>query len=99
MKFSFHSVPIFDIDGLPVEGADIHKTLAQVLYRQCKSLDLVEKAMAMNKGEEVDLEKVEIEEVVGLINSPLAAFHSFAKKALLDYIEAVKKEKPIPSEE
>lgn len=104
MKFNFSQVELTDINGKPMQEANVHKLLALMMYRHAKNLDLVELARKINAGEEVEIEKVELEEITGLINMPSEAggFHAFSRKALLEYINKVKTEsmgsKTLPTE-
>jgi len=92
MKYSFHTVAITDIDGKDSK-VEVHKTLANALYSKSKDLDLVEKARIMNKGEEIELDKTEIEEIKKVIKDPQIGFFAFVQKALLDYIDSIKEPK------
>ena len=91
MKFSFHDIPVIGIDGELAEESDLHNTLAAVLYRSAKNLDLVDIALQINRGEEVELEKAELAEVKTHINDPSSGLYAFARKALKGYIESVEK--------
>lgn len=90
MIYNFSTVKLTDIEGKEMENADAHKTLANAVYNLTTNLDLVEKAMQINKGEEVALTPEEIEVVKGVINDPKTNFFAFVKKAFLDYIDSVK---------
>ena len=90
MKYQFHTVTINDIEGKENKEAKVHKTLANALYSKSSDLDLVEKARTINKGEEVELDKTEIEVVKKMIKDPQIGFFAFVQKALLDYIDSVK---------
>ena len=93
MKVNFSKVKLTDIDGKVIPGAKIHKTLADVIWKFANSVDLVDIAIAINKGQEVALEKVEIAEIRRLINDPKCGFFTYAKKALFDFLdEAQQKE-------
>jgi len=91
MKYNFSKVKLTNIDGQEA-AKDVHKTLAAVLYNLTSDLDLVEKALKINKGEEVELDKTEIAEVKKVINDPKAGFFAFVKKGLFDYIDSVKED-------
>src|SRR5574343_326731 len=92
MKYNFSKVPLVDIEGKKLEVSDLHKTLAAAIYYgDHKDLDLVDKSMAINKGEDVELDKVEIEKVKAIVEK--SGFKAFVQKALLDYIASVKEAK------
>lgn len=96
MKFDFTKVVLTDIDGKVVEKHEIHKAIANVLWSGAKKLDLVEVAMSINRGEEVELEKVDVAELLRLVKDPKAGFFAYAQKAILDYIESIQNPKPGP---
>jgi hypothetical protein len=87
MKYDFKAIKAESLDGKQVK--DIHKTIANALYTMTKNLDLVEKAIEINKGKPVELEKAEIAEVKRILNDEKIGFYAFVKKAILDYIEKV----------
>ena len=86
MKYNFSKIELLDIEGNKVEGHDIHKHLANGLYVGATDLDLVEKAMGINKGEEIELDKVEVEKIKEFINSDKCTLVAFAKKTILDFL-------------
>ena len=88
MKYNFSEVKIKDIDGKEINNT--HKALANAIYLLTENLDLVEIAQKINRGEEVDLEKAEVETIKQIINEPKAGFFAFVKKAYFDYIDSVK---------
>ena len=88
-KYDFAKVQLTDIEGKPLEGADLHKQIGNQLYfGDHKDLDLVEKGRAMYKGEAVELDKTEIESLKALLDGTLKPF---ARKAVYDYIDSVEK--------
>lgn len=90
MKYNFSTIEIKGLDGKQIEGAELHKNIANLIYVQTKDLDLVEKAIAINQAKEVELDKTEIEEVKRLVEDSQSGLAAFAKKALFDYIDSVK---------
>lgn len=91
MIFRFHKVEIKNLEG-EILDIPIHKTLADKIYNFAEKVDLVDKAIQMNRAEDVDFSGEEIEGVKKVINDPRSMFLAFAKKGLLDYIEQVKQE-------
>lgn len=89
MRFNFSKVQLIDIEGKVIVGANLHKTIANLIYHHTKTLDLVEVAMAINKGESVELDKSEVNEIQQLIKDPQHGVFSYARKAILDFIESV----------
>lgn len=93
MKYNFSKVKVTDIEGKEVKETDIHKVIGNALYGVTKDLGLVDKARKIYKGEDVELDKVEIEEVKRVIdagNNGQPVITSFARKAVNDYIESLK---------
>ena len=94
MKYNFTKVEIKDIEGKKVEGQEFHKLLANMLYANTKDLDLVEKARTINKGEDVELDKTELQEVTRVAEDVdqqgRHALTAFARKAYKDYVDSVK---------
>jgi len=86
MKYNFSTINLKDLEGKTIEGHDIHKHLANGLYVGATDLDLVEKAMQINKGEEVELDKVEVQKIKEFVNSEKCTLVAFAKKAILDFL-------------
>lgn len=89
MKYSFSTIELKDLDGKKIEGG-LQKPLANLIYIQTKDLDLVAKALDINAGKPVELDKTEVEEIKRLIEDPQAGLAAFAKKAVLDYLDSVK---------
>ena len=90
MKYNFSTLSLKDIEGKELKGHDVHKALADGLYVGATDLDLVEIAMKIHKGEEVEIDKVETEKIKQYIKGEKCVLVAFAKKAILDYIDSVK---------
>lgn len=90
MKIDFSKMIQKDIDGKVVENADLHKIVANVLWHGAKNLDLVDIAMTINKGKEVDLSKKDFLEVGSAVRDPKNGIFAFAQKQILDFIEEVR---------
>ena len=86
MKYNFTNLKLHDIDGKEMQDHDIHKLLAKGLYVNVKDLDLVEIAIKINKGEEVEIDKVEAQNIKKFIESDNCTLFAFAKKALIDFL-------------
>ncbi len=93
MKIDFSKIQLKDIDGAVLvdketnEPVQLHKTIANAIYRITGVLDLVDIAREINRGKEVDLRKNEVSEIKRLVSSEKGGFLAFAKKAILDYME------------
>lgn len=90
MKYNFSKIRITDLDSKKTPNV-LHKSVANLLWHSAKTLDLVDIAIFINRGEEVDLDKSEIEELRTLIDDPNAVIKiwSYAKKAIFEYIDSV----------
>ena len=89
MKIDFSLLVQKDIDGKIVIDSQLTKTVANALWLHAKNLDLVEIAMAINKGEIVDLSKNELVELKVAIKDPRNQVFAFAQKQIFDFIEKV----------
>ena len=93
MKINFSKIQLKNLDGVVMvdpetkKPAQIHKTLANAIYRKTNSLDLVEIAREINKAKEVDLSKSDIDEIKNIILAKSSGFFAFAKRAILDHIK------------
>ncbi len=88
MKFNFSKIKCTDIEGAKVPNT-LHKTVANIMWRLAKSVDLVDTAIFKNRGEEVELDKLEIEEIRKLIEDPSQGVFAYARKAIFEYIDRV----------
>lgn len=89
-KFDFSLCKVIDLEGKLTPN--VHKPLANAIWRYAKDLDLVEKARLINDGKAVELEKAEIADILRIIDLDQAGFFAFAKKAYKDYIEKVQED-------
>jgi hypothetical protein len=94
MKYTIkmHEVELKTIEGEVMESHELHKAVANLMYRFAQDLDLVEIAMKMNRGEEVELTASQIKELKRLIVSKESVLASFSKKAAIEYLEVLLKE-------
>lgn len=86
-KFDFSLCRLIDLEGN--QTPDVHKPLANAIWKFAKDLDLVEKARLINEGKAVELEKTEVADILRIIDLEQAGFFAFAKKAYKDYIQKV----------
>jgi len=89
MKVDFSKMQMKDIEGKIVNSPELYKTVANVLWRGAKTLDLVDVAMAINRGEVVELRDDEVEEIKELVKDLKSGVFAFARKQILDFIESV----------
>ncbi len=91
MKIDFKLIKLVDINGVVIEGSEIHKIIANIVYERAANLDLVDIAMRMNRGEVVDLGVAEVKEVRGLVANNKDRLSAFARKAVCDFLDSVGK--------
>ena len=92
MKIDLTKVKTKDIDGKAVKqekGNVLYKHIANVMYVKCNNLDLVGIAMNINKGVAVEMEVAQVVELRKLVADPANGLLSFARKAVLDYLDKV----------
>ena len=89
MKYNFSEVEVKDITGKTLD-IKVGEALGNALYISTKDLGMVESAMKIYRGEDVELDKTEIEEVKRVVQDEKTGFFSFVQKAMLDYIESKK---------
>lgn len=94
MKVNFKEVKLFDIDNvpIPIEKSNIHKAIANILYLQAKNLDLVDIAIKINRGETIDVSKLELEGIKETILNSQIGLSAFVKKATIEYINSIGRE-------
>ena len=92
MRVNFSEITIGDIDGNIAISSDIHKTIANLLFNYAKTVDFVEIAMDVNKGNSVDLSVKQIEEIRTLIKTPISGIIpvlNHARKAFDDFADEI----------
>lgn len=89
MKVNFSKIKILDIEGKEAKTSDIHKSIARIIYNRTQNLDLVEVAMNINKGKEVELRDSEIKEIKRLVNDKQSGLLAFARKAAMDFLDGL----------
>lgn len=87
MKYDFSKIDVFDINEKKIETA-IGKDVARLIYRQTTNLDLVDVALRINKGEEVELRPADVKEIRRIIDDPKNGMFAYARKALKDFFES-----------
>lgn len=87
MKYDFKKVDIFDINEQKVD-IDMGKIVGGLLYRLAKNLDLVDVALKINKGEEVELRPADVKEIRAIIDDPQNGVFAHVRKSLKDFFES-----------
>jgi hypothetical protein len=89
MKINFTEIKLVDVDGQKLPESAFHKTIANILYQKVQTLDLVDVAMKINKGEEVEVSAAALKEIETVLLDPKSGLWAFARKAVKDYIASV----------
>jgi len=89
MKADFTKVQLVDIEGKEVQSHELHKAIADILWKKAKNLDLVDIAMQMNRGEEVELTDSLKGEIIQMMKDPNCGLAAFARKAVIDYLTSL----------
>lgn len=93
MNINFSEIELKDLDGKVIPSMEFHKTVANILYHHADSLDFVEVALAMNRGEAVDLSLGQLNDIKKLVNDPKFGVFTYARKAVVDFIDSKNKSK------
>lgn len=91
MKLDFSKIKLTELDGKEHENLDAKRTIANILYRKARNLDLIEVAEQINQGKEVEMRPGDIQELRGLIEDPSNGVFSFVRKATFDYLDEQEK--------
>ena len=89
IEINFSKIKLMDIDGKLMPDSKLHKTIANILYMFAKTVDLADVALDMNRGNSVTLSKKEFGEIRDLVQDPQYGIFTYARKAVLDYMEEV----------
>lgn len=89
-KIKFDKVKCLNVDGEEFE-ADMTKHIANALYNATASVDMLEVARAINKGEEIELTDEVEESIIQIL--PQSNMVAFAQLAVQNLINETKKEK------
>lgn len=87
MKVNFSLLQLKDIDGKVVKEGALHKTIANALWHNAENLDLIDIAMAINRGKAVDLGKRELSDIESAVKDPKSGIFAFARKQIFDFID------------
>lgn len=86
----FKTIEFKDIDGGKIEIQDFYKVLANVIYRSVQSIDMLEIAMKIYKGDKVLLNRTQINEIVALMQNPQCGLVAFARLAVIQHLNGIK---------
>ena len=92
MQVDFTKITLSDIDGNVAISSDFHKTIANLLYKYANTVDFVEIAIDINKGNPVDLSTKQIEDIRLLIKTPVnrvIPILTYARKAFNEFVDEI----------
>ena len=97
MKIDFTKIKLIGLDNEDVKDQTGklltgHGVVANAIYTRIKTLDLVDVALQINRGEPVELSRTDLAGIKSLFDEK-SGISSFIRKAICDYIdEQVKKD-------
>ena len=91
MKIDFTEIKLVGLDNEEVKDQNDklltgHGVVANAIYTRTKTLDLVDVALQINRGEAVELSKTDLSEIKSLFG-PSCGISSFIRKAVCDFID------------
>lgn len=86
MTFNFSEIELKTLDGEVIENCNFHKTLANLLYHQSATVDFVDIAIEINRGNSVELTEAQVNEVKRVVELPESCIATHARKAFHDFI-------------
>lgn len=88
-SINFSKVVLKNLDGIPLKNIEFHKTLANVLYHSAETVDFVDIAIEINRGNTVELTTTQITEVKRVIDLPESRIATHARKTVHDFLDEV----------
>ena len=88
MKVDFNEVALKNVEDVVINIPDFRKIIANTVYMNAKSIDLLELARKINAGP-TDMTEAEIAELKNLLTGDQSPVMAFVKKALLEYFDEV----------
>ena len=92
MKFNISDIELKDLDGVPFEH-NIAKNLGNILYTKISTLEWLEHAKTIHKGQEVELDLLELNQLLEVVKHPNCNLLNIEKDALITHIETLLKTK------
>jgi hypothetical protein len=90
MIYDFKKIEIRDINGVILiqdDSSKIYKVLANFIYFNAHTIDMVLKAIEINKGNEVELDASEVEDIKNLIINGKFNVFAFIKKEIINFLD------------
>lgn len=70
VKVNLQELKVSNLDGSLEEMKGLDKVIANLLYKCTGTLDVLEIARSINRGEEVELSKTEAKEIMAVLTNP-----------------------------
>ena len=88
MNLDFSKIKFTDLEENEFSIPDFNKTIANIIYLNTQSVDMLETARQINQGP-VDLTKVQIGQIKLLLTNDQSTIKAFVKVPLLKYFDEV----------
>lgn len=82
--YKFSEIKLTDIEGNKVKDDGLSKVLGNAIYTTTKDLGMLEIAQQIYKGEGVELDDEQKEEIKNIVQQNFAAF---AQKPIIEYLD------------
>jgi len=86
MTLNFNEIELKTLDGEVIENSNFHKTLANSLYHNAATVDFVDIAIEINRGNSIELTEAQVSEVKRVVDLPQSRIATHARKAFHDFI-------------
>jgi len=83
----FKDIDLRDLDGNPAPIKDLHKTIANLIWKNAISVGLVDVAIKINRGEAVSLNPKDSAEILSILNNPQLGVFAYVRKAVKEFLE------------
>lgn len=70
VKVNLQELKVLALDGSSEKMKGLDKVIADLLYKFTTTLDMLEIARTINKGQEVELSKAEAKEIMAVLTNP-----------------------------
>ena len=88
----FSKVIIKDIDGKEISVPEFHKIIANTIYLNTQSVDMLDLSLEINKFGMIGSSRVQIGELKNLLTNKQSPLKAFVKQALLEFFDDILKE-------
>ena len=85
-ELDFGAIELINVSGEKLEVDGFNKVLADSIYKNCLSLDMLEIAMKINRGEKVELKKSQRNEIIAVMQNQNCGLVALARKGVIDFL-------------